>query len=137
LTRFRSQKTGALLAYLAYYRQRSHPREGLIQLLWPGCEPHLGRNNLSKELSWLRDQLEPTGTPVGAVLITDRLSVALNPNALTTDVAAFETALEVAPRAGESTERMPSLIHAVESYHGPRLADYYDDWILRKQSAMN
>jgi DNA-binding SARP family transcriptional activator len=27
ITRFRTQKTGALLAYLAYFRERSHPRE--------------------------------------------------------------------------------------------------------------
>jgi DNA-binding SARP family transcriptional activator len=35
LTRFRTQKTGALLAYLAYYPQRPHLRDALIELFWP------------------------------------------------------------------------------------------------------
>jgi DNA-binding SARP family transcriptional activator len=30
ITRFRTQKAAALLAYLAYYRKQSHPREILI-----------------------------------------------------------------------------------------------------------
>ena len=33
ITHFRTQKTGALLAYLVYYRERSHPREQLIDRL--------------------------------------------------------------------------------------------------------
>jgi DNA-binding SARP family transcriptional activator len=134
LNHFRTQKTGVLLAYLAYYRQRAHAREELIELLWPGCEPHLGRNNLSKELSWLRDQLEPPDVPAGAILVTDRLSVGLNPAALSTDVATFETALQLAERAGDSTDRAQSLIHAAEAYHGPLLAGYYEDWVLQERA---
>jgi DNA-binding SARP family transcriptional activator len=58
IERFRSQKTGVLLAYLAYHCDRTHPREALLELLWPECEPHSGRQRLSTALSWLRDQLE-------------------------------------------------------------------------------
>ena len=39
VTRFRARRTGALLAYLAYYLERPHPREVLIELLWPEAEP--------------------------------------------------------------------------------------------------
>src|SRR5713101_7635240 len=39
VTRFRAQKGGALLAYLAYHLDRPHPREELIELLWPEAEP--------------------------------------------------------------------------------------------------
>jgi DNA-binding SARP family transcriptional activator len=46
VSRFRSHKIGALLAYLAYHVGHSHPREALIELLWPECEPAVGRNNL-------------------------------------------------------------------------------------------
>ena len=35
ISRFQTQKTGSLLAYLAYHCHRSHPREALIELLWP------------------------------------------------------------------------------------------------------
>ncbi len=39
ITRFRTQKTGTLLAYMAYHIERAHPREVLIEPLWPGCAP--------------------------------------------------------------------------------------------------
>ena len=35
VTHFGTRKTGALLAFLAYHLQRSHPREVLAELLWP------------------------------------------------------------------------------------------------------
>ena len=39
--RFRSQKTAALLAYLALHLSRRHPREELVDQFWPGdsCGP--------------------------------------------------------------------------------------------------
>src|SRR5437667_11082165 len=86
ITRFRSQQTGALLAYLAYHRHQSHTREVLIELFWPDSEMETGRHNLSNALSSLRSQLEPPGVLAGAVIIADRFSVELNPDAFTTDV---------------------------------------------------
>src|SRR5947209_412123 len=90
ITRFRSHKFVALLAYLAYYLDRAHPREVLIDMFWPEFEQDAGRNNLSTALSTLRHQLEPPGVPSGAVLIADRESVRLNPTAVTTDVGDLE-----------------------------------------------
>ena len=58
VSRFRTRKAGALLAYLAYHAHRSHPREQLIELLWPGSVPAAGRCNLRTELTSLRHQLE-------------------------------------------------------------------------------
>src|SRR5919199_2138675 len=66
--RFRSQKFGALLAYLALFPGRAHAREELSELFWPEAEPEAGRTNLRTALSSLRRQLEPPGTPEGAVL---------------------------------------------------------------------
>src|SRR5438067_5489258 len=116
VTRFRARKTGLLLAYLAYDPERPHPREALIELLWPETEPHSGRSSLSRELTSLRRQLEPPGVPEGAVIIADRISVQLNPAACTTDVKAFETALQLAARAGGGAERAARLTEAAELY---------------------
>src|SRR5437764_2324114 len=85
ITRFRTQKTGSLLAYLACHLDRAHPREAIIELLWPECDPTAGRNSLSVALSSLRHQLEPPGVPAGAVVHSDRFTVRLNPDAVTTD----------------------------------------------------
>lgn len=38
VSRLRTRKTGGLLAYLAYYRDRSHPRGVLLELCWPGTD---------------------------------------------------------------------------------------------------
>ena len=43
VSRFRSRQTASLLAYLACYRHRSHPREALTELLWPEYDPAAGR----------------------------------------------------------------------------------------------
>ena len=61
IARFRTQKEGALFAYLAYYPQRSHLREQLTEMLWPEVEPTAGRNRLKQTLATLRRQLEPPG----------------------------------------------------------------------------
>src|SRR5687768_18294343 len=96
ITRFRSQRTALLIAYLAYHRHRSHPREVLIELLWPDSEPEAARHSLSQALSSLRHQLEPPGVPGGTVIVADRATVELNPEACITDVAEFEAALRLA-----------------------------------------
>jgi len=155
LSRFQTQKIGLLLAYLAYYPHRSHPREALIELLWPECEPQAGRNNLSVSLSWLRRQLEPRGpgtdprrSPLrgrvptarrakarqpkgaaappsaGAVLLADRASVQLNPEATTTDVVEFQAALQAAKHAAGGEEQTELLAQVVELYPGELLHGY-------------
>lgn len=133
ISRFRTQRTGILLAYLAYYRDRSHPREVLIELLWPGGDPAAGRRNLSVELSSLRRQFEPPGVPAGSVIRADRYTIQLNPEAVRTDVAEFEKALQSAGVAESDTERAQFLAEAVDLYRGELLAGYYHDWILTEQ----
>src|SRR5215469_3973030 len=81
ITRFHTQKTGVLLAYLACFLKRSHPREELIELMWPDSDLKDGRASLRMALSSLRRQLEPPGTPFNSVLLADRLNVRLNPQA--------------------------------------------------------
>jgi DNA-binding SARP family transcriptional activator len=81
VTRFRARRTASLLAYLAYYRDRSHPPELLIEMLWPQVDLRTGRNNLSRELNSLRRQFEPPGVTLGAVIVAHRDSIQLNPAA--------------------------------------------------------
>ncbi|HLK60767.1 MAG TPA: BTAD domain-containing putative transcriptional regulator, partial [Chthonomonadaceae bacterium] len=131
ITRFRTYKTGVLLAYLAFYRQRAHPREELIALLWPDCEPEAGRNSLSQALSSLRNQLEPPGVPAGAILRADRASVQIVAERVATDVVEFEAALRAAGQAGANAVL---LAEAVERYGGELLPGYYEDWNLQERA---
>jgi predicted ATPase/DNA-binding SARP family transcriptional activator/Tfp pilus assembly protein PilF len=136
VTRFRARRTGSLLAYLAFYLDRPHPREVLIELLWPEAETHSGRSNLSRELTSLRRQLEPPGMPAGAVVLADRDSVQLNPAACATDVKAFEAALQMAACARGGAERVLRLTEAVDLYGGELLPGYFEDWILPERQRL-
>ena len=89
IDRFRTQKTAALLAYLAYYPERAHRRDQLIELLWPGTPAEAGRNRLSIALNSLREQLEPDPAERGQVIGADRSAVRIR--GVATDVAEFDT----------------------------------------------
>jgi predicted ATPase/DNA-binding SARP family transcriptional activator len=138
ITRFRTYKTGALLAYLAFHRDRPQPREVLIDLLWPDGDAESGRNNLSKSLGSLRNQLEPPGVPAGAVILADRASIRLNPITCTTDVADFQAAI----RVGLSPESRPeksagALARAIALYGGELLPGIYEDWNLTARAHLS
>ena len=99
VSRFRTEKSGFLLAYLALYRGRAHPREELIEIFWPEEEFEAARHNLRQTLFSLRHQVEPPGVEAGAVLLADRRTVALNAAVVATDVAEFEAAVRRAESA--------------------------------------
>jgi len=143
ITRFRSQKFGALLAYLALFPNRLHTREELADLLWPDADPDAARVNLRTALSSLRRQLEPPGDAAGSVLVTDgRTHVRLNAETIRTDVAAFEGALTAASRAlaGNGAEAHAvaarHLATAVQQYGGPLLPGYYETWALTERDRL-
>jgi DNA-binding SARP family transcriptional activator/FixJ family two-component response regulator len=149
ITRFRTPKTGLLLAYLAYHCDRSHSRSALLDLLWPDCRPEAARCNLNVALSWLHRQLAaggpaggqpedrevgpPDAPSMGGVIVANRDTVQLNPTAVSTDVAEFEAALETAARATGGTERAQWLIRALELYRGELLPGYFEDWVLEQR----
>jgi DNA-binding SARP family transcriptional activator len=141
VSRFRTQKVGALLAYLSFYKNRRHPREVLIDLLWPGSSPQAGRASLSVALSSLRHQFEPPGRgSAGTILLADRFSLGLRPGAITTDVAEFEGALARADGVGGALlsrdDRIATLMQAVGLYRGPLLPGIYDAWIAAEQERL-
>ena len=135
LDRFQTQKTAALLAYLAYFPGRRRTREEMVDLLWPDADMDAGRNRLSQAVGWLRGQLEPEGTPRGAVLLADRWTIGIDPLAVATDVAEFEAALADAQRAPEA-DQTAALERAVDRYHGDLLPGYYDEWVLAERQRL-
>lgn len=140
LSRFRSHKTAALLAYLAFHKQ-PQSREILVDLFWPESTLSAGRLSLSVALSSLRHQLEPPGVPAGAIIVADRYKVGLHPAAVTTDVAQFEAALRFAgitnkAHGGYPHEPIRIIEQAVSGYQGRLLPGFYDDWIGPEQERL-
>jgi DNA-binding SARP family transcriptional activator/class 3 adenylate cyclase len=133
VTRFRSQKTALLLAYLAYHLHHPHRRELLCEMLWPEGDPQTALANLRNTLRWLRQALELPGESPGTLLVADRSTLRLDPDAVTTDVAEFDAALQAAAQAGTHTQRAQCLTQAVELYRGELLAGAYDGWVLQER----
>jgi len=134
VARFRTQKTGALLAYLAYHPERPHLREELIELLWPQEVPDASRNSLSTALWWLRQELNSPDAALA--LVTTRTTVSLNMSLVRTDVAAFEEALRRARGEATRDRQAGHLADAVNLYGGPLLPGLYDDWVLLEQNRL-
>jgi DNA-binding SARP family transcriptional activator len=133
VTHFGTQKTAALLAYLAYHLDRTHPRSVLIGLLWPYDDEKGGRHSLSQSLYLLRQQMETSGTSPGTVLVADSHSLGLNPAAVTTDVQEFQAALAAADSARSAPDLMEHLRRAVALYRGELLPGHFEDWMLAEQ----
>src|SRR5262249_20125903 len=130
------QKTAILLAYLAYHLTATHSREELIELLWPESDPEAGRTSLRTALASLRRQIEPPGVPENSVLVADRTYIRLNPEVVSTEVAAFEAALQAAKRSSDPNVRAQKLAQAVKLYHGPLLPGFYEDWALQERGRL-
>ena len=118
IERFPARAVAALLARLALYPDRAHAREELVELLWPGVAPSVGRNRLRQALSTLKSLLEPRDRPGASVVLADRLHLRVVPGALDCDARRFSNlALD-----GHDRE-------ALALYGGELMPGYYDEWI--------
>ena len=137
ISRFRSQRTALLLAYLAFFRDRPHPREQLVEDLWPEAEPVNGRMSLRTALASLRRQFEPSGVPFGTVITADSTFVQLDSRSVTTDVAEFLESLRTGSKTEDEDQRLRHFETAIESYHGELLPGFYEEWILTERRRLH
>ena len=139
ITRFRTQKTASLLAYLAFFGDRMHSREVLSELLWPRAASQEARRlSLSVALSSLRNQLEPPEVPAHSLLLADRQSIGLS-SLVVTDTSRFESATQDAERARVRNERDDEkrlLLSALSLYRDKLLPGSYESWIVPQQERL-
>lgn len=128
-------KASSLLAYLAYYRQRAHSREELIELFWPDSAPAAGRLSLRVALTDLRRRLAVPGDSPG-ILVADRESVRMRPEAVSTDVAAFELGLAEVEKGTDQAGQIHALRCAADLYQGELLPGYYDEWVVAERGRL-
>lgn len=112
-----------LLARLLLAPDRLHPREELVELLWPGVAPEAGRNRLRQVLSTLKRQLETGFTE--PLIRAERLGLQWVGGALACDVRDFERHL----RAGDWDA-------AEAVYRGELLPGYYDEWVIEERARL-
>jgi len=118
IAQFPSRPIAMLLARLALEPQRRHSREELIELLWPGVEPEVGRNRLRQVLSTLRRLLEPPGVAPYSIIDADRQTVGLAADAIDSDVREFEQLF-----------RQGAIAQALDRYRGDLLPGFLDEWV--------
>src|SRR5215813_5176319 len=118
IVQFPSRPVAMLLSRLALQPERRHAREELIDLLWPEVELEVGRNRFRQALSTLRRLLEPPDLLPDSVLIADRQTVRLAPDAVACDAADFERLL-----------RKGAIAEALELYRGELLPGFIDEWV--------
>ena len=102
-----SRAVVTLLARLALAPSRAHPREELVDLLWPDAALAVGRNRLRQALSTRK------------ALCLSHQAPTLRPGTVDCDVLRFEAALH----AGD-------LAAARALYPGELMPGFYDDWVL-------
>jgi DNA-binding SARP family transcriptional activator len=129
ITRFRSDKVRALLAYLAVEAERPHSRASLCGLLWPEQDDDAALHNLSQTLLRLREALGDTRS-AAAFLRISRQAIQWN--------AASDHYLDTTDftRLASSTDAS-DLEQAAALYRGEFLAGFslagcaaFEEWLL-------
>src|SRR5262245_5842819 len=127
-----TQKAQALLAYLALPLGQSHPREKLATLLWGDMQHAQARGNLRNALSRIKRILPKA---VGASLMVDGASLALDPSAVDVDVAQFERLL--------ADGSMDALGQIAALYRGDLLAGLvlserpFEEWLAAERERLH
>jgi predicted ATPase/DNA-binding SARP family transcriptional activator len=133
IAHFETRRAASLLACLAFYRQKRHPREELIEMLWPEEDLEATRLRFRQVLTSLRKTLTGLDPQGDVFLRADRTFVWVDPHRLTTDVAEFETALKQAPRQETAQARAEALIQAIHLYTGELLPGHYEEWMMAER----
>lgn len=130
LTRFRTKRSGHLLALLAARPERIYTREELGELLWPDEDQEL-------QLRRLRDELSKLSTYLGETIFEKQgnVGVRLRPG-ITSDVARFDALFLRVVRTRAPEQRLTTLLQATALYKGDLLPGYLDDWSLRERERL-
>ena len=134
VSHFESRKAVSLMAYLAYHRDRTHPREALAEMLWPDEDPLVTRDRLRQALAALRRLLE--ADDVSRVILADRSEVGFYPDAVATDVEQFAQSAAMAERESDPSARICHMRHAIDQYGGELMPGYYESWITHERERL-
>ena len=131
---FQTRQTALLLARLVTYPRR-HPRDEIVDLLWPDADPSSGRPRLSQAIWRIRQalhEIRPGGGP--EIVLADRATVAVDAGQIVSDVARFRQCL-LRAAAAEGAARAEALTEAVTAYGeaGEFLSGFYEDWVLAER----
>ena len=147
ITRFRTDKTRALLVYLAMEGGRPHRREALATLLWPEHTRTAGLGNLRKSLHRLREALDQTDEGLSErVLQVTRGDVLWRGDDVWLDTAVFTASSDPAHdhiELATCSHCLQKKDEAVTLYHGELLPGFnlpdaveFDHWLSGRRQQL-
>jgi DNA-binding SARP family transcriptional activator len=127
-----------LLAYLILFRNRTHQREVLADVLWGEKDHAHSRDSLNTALWKLRKTIEAFGISRDTYLLCSRPDeIGFNQHSpLWLDVEEFQESTDqiLESQSPEILEvHLSDLENAIELYRGDLLEGFYDDWVLRER----
>ncbi len=140
LLEFLSNKSRALLAYLATEPTRLHHRSTLATLLWPHMSDAAALRNLRYAIADLRRRLGDTTAQAPFLLVT-RHTIELNPGAdISADVMIFREHMSVLTSRPRTETRLASLEAALALYQGEFMQGFqvrecpsWEEWLLLRR----
>ncbi|MEW6403756.1 MAG: BTAD domain-containing putative transcriptional regulator [Chloroflexota bacterium] len=149
ITKLRSDKARALLAFLAIEAGVPHRRDTLVGLLWPDCPEQNARHNLRQALFELRTALDKTAASIPFLLVT-RDEIQFNPASdFSLDVTAFNQHLvdcnaHLHKNIETCADCVSRLQEAAELYRGKFLQEFFlkdsaefEEWALAQREALH
>jgi predicted ATPase/DNA-binding SARP family transcriptional activator len=133
VTSFATDKTRALLVYLAVEADHPHRRDTLAGLLWPDQPEKKARQSLRQTLSYLRQALGEDGNRDAPFLLVKRETIQFNPDcSYQIDVSTFTALVEA---CNQHRHRRPELClpclrrfaEMIELYRGEFLDQFFLD----------
>jgi len=127
---FPTRRVEELLGYLILYRGTRHPREKLIETLWPDVELSNGRASLSTALWRLRSVFERLDLNSSDYIVAERDWIRFDAaEDMVLDLQTFRRHLADAEQR-DGTSREESYRAAIESYSGSICEGIYAEWCL-------
>jgi len=123
-----------LLVYLAMHPDVDHPRDRLIQALWPDKLDGSARNRLSVTLYHAKRALIDVDPGFDKAFETGRSTVRFDSSVVTIDLHMFRGCIAAARIAQDTDERREQYTSAMDLYMGPLVPDVLAEWTLARQT---
>lgn len=128
ISKFQTQKTGAMVAMLAIEPGKKLSREHIATTLWREGEGRAIRNRLNQAVSSVRRQIHLPGDEAGLIIQANHNYVWFADGTVHTDLQEFDRLLE----GGEPhLDRLQALELALDLYRGPVMDGYSEEWLLQ------
>ncbi len=122
-----------LLVFLAMHPNVDHPRDRLVQAIWPGKLDGSSRNRLSVTLYHTRRTLERVEPAYERAFVTGRSTVRFDASVVSIDLHEFRKCIASARKSKDDAVKRDHYMNAFDLYRGPLTPDLVTEWTLARQ----